>query len=750
MTVNNKELKGTSTGRRRLSRLLVMSAVALVTVACATPYTPDRPSTVGSRLAAEDRPSEQDVIIQNLAQPDPGITDTEIYEGTGVFVDESAAQPRPRPVAEDGEIVLNFEGESIQSVVHTVLGEVLQETFVIAPGVGGEVTFSTSKPVTREQLMPILELLLRWNGATLVYSEGRYNVLPLSDAVKGHLTPVMGSAEKARGYEVRAVPLEFISATEMAKILEPYAREGAILNADVFRNMLFLAGTPEELGNYLRTIDIFDVDWLEGMSVGIFPLQTVDVESIIVELEGIFGSQAESPLAGMFRFLPLERLGSVMVITYREQYLYQAEEWIKVLDRGAAGAGKQLFVYRVKNLEAPVLAGYLAELFGGEGGTSTGRREGGALAPGLEPASVGSVNDFNQSRLSSGGNQQSQNQRQNRQGSSSSALDLGDTEIRITSVVETNSLLIQASQAEYNSVLAAIERIDIEPLQVLIESQVLNVELNEDLQFGVSWFLTNNPALIDPEIGDISQYVQSASFGSPTNLLTTLATPLGDGMPFVQATISALDSVTDVRSLAAPSLLVRNNATASITVGTQVPVQSSSISTGNNNVVSSAQYVSTGVTLNVTPRINPGGLVYMNIQQDVSRPGARDPDSSTSGNPPIHTQTVSPEVAVQSGQTVFLGGLISEQDSQGRSGVPFLSRVPFIGPLFGSRTKSGARSETLVMITPTVIESAVDLNRISEELEDEFSAVPPLKISRLNRVDRTPIIGGGNVEDENP
>jgi general secretion pathway protein D len=164
-----------------------------------------------------------------------------------------------------------------------------------------------------------------------------------------------------------------------------------------------------------------------------------------------------------------------------------------------------------------------------------------------------------------------------------------------------------------------------------------------------------------------------------------------------------------------------------------VPVSSSSITTGNQNVVSSAQYVSTGVTLSVTPRINPGGLVYMDIAQDVSRPGARDPDISTSGNPPINNKTVSSQVAVQSGQTVFLGGLISEQTTLGRSGVPYLNRVPIIGALFGSRNKANSRSETLVMITPTVIETSVDLHRISEELEAEFKRVPPLKISTLVR-----------------
>jgi len=717
--------------------LLVVLAIVLIAASCSsTGRAPITPQSTGKTIkSASTTVPEDQPVITTTANFDPGVTDIEIFEGTGIFIDEEAARRAPEVVSADGEIVLNFEGESIQSVVHTILGEVLQETFVIGPGVSGEVTFSTSKPVSRDELMPILELLLRWNGATMVFTEGRYHILPVADAIKGHLFPEIGNAERARGYEVRAVPLKYIAAAQMAIILEPYVRDGGIVKADDFRQIIFLAGTPEELRNYLKTVEIFDVDWLEGMSVGIFPLQTVDVEAIITELEAIFGSNAESPLAGMFRFLPLERLGSVMVITFEKEYLYKAEEWIKILDRGAAGAGKQLYVYRVKNLEAPILAGYLTALFGGDPGTPTSNTPQGTLAPGLEPVQVGSVSDFNENRRLD-----MQPQQSGQQGEQDGGLFIGDSDIRITSVLETNSLLIQATQAEYNSVLAAIKRIDIEPLQVLIESQVLDVELNEELQFGVNWFLTNNAALIPPGIGDTSSVLQNAAWGSGSaesggfNFLASLATPLANGLPFVQATIAALDEVTDVRSLAAPSLLVRNNATATITVGTQVPVQSTQVSTGGvGNVVSSAQYVSTGITLTVTPRINPGGLVYMDITQDVSRPGARDPDISTSGNPPINNKSVSSQVAVQSGQTVFLGGLISEQDSRGRSGVPYLSRIPVIGYLFGAKTKATTRSETLVMITPTVVENIVDLKEVSLNMEREFSRVPPLKISTLNK-----------------
>ena len=725
-------------GGMPFQRSFLVLIVLIVTASCATTDTSSSKRRSAANAEPKSRSAESgQVTMQGATSSDasPGITAVEIYEGTGEFINKDAATKAEEPVSAEGEIVLNFEGESIQSVVHTILGEVLQQTFLIAPGVGGEVTFSTSQPVSRDQLLPILELLLQWNGATLVLTDGRYHVLPIATAIKGNLAPRLGTVQGSAGYEVLGVPLKYISATEMAKILEPYVREGALVQVDQFRSMVFLAGTPEELENYMKTVEIFDVDWLKGMSVGIYPLRTVDVAAIITELQGIFGAEGDTPLAGMFRFIPLERLSSVMVITYQPEYLRKAEEWIEVLDRGAAGAGKQLYVYRVKNLEAPILAGYLTEIFGGESSAPRRETQTGTLAPGLEPVQIGSIADFNESRVG-------MEDEAATDGGGASVLTIGESDIRITSVLETNSLLIQATQSEYNSILAAIERIDIEPLQVLIESQVLDVELNEELQFGVNWFLTNNPALIPAGSGDpYGRYIDSAAFGSASsnsdgfNFLTTITRPLLDGKTFVQATIAALDEVTDVRSLAAPSLLVRNNATATITVGTQVPVQSSSISTGNDNVVSNAQYVSTGVTLSVTPRINPGGLVYMDITQDVSRPGARDPDISTSGNPPINNKTVSSQVAVQSGQTIFLGGLIAEQDSRGRSGVPYLSRVPFIGPLFGARTKSASRSETLVMITPTVVENSVDLQNISEEMKEEFLRVPPLDPATIIKVD---------------
>ena len=162
---------------------------------------------------------------------------------------------------------------------------------------------------------------------------------------------------------MRAVPLHFISATEMEKLLKPYARANAIVDADAARNLIVLAGTREELANYLRTIQIFDVDWLAGMSVGVFPLQQTDATHMVTELETAFGANSKTPVAGMFRFMPLEGVNAVLVITPQAKYLNEIQTWIDRLDAGD-GQTSRLYVYEVKNVKASDLSTQIGTLFG--------------------------------------------------------------------------------------------------------------------------------------------------------------------------------------------------------------------------------------------------------------------------------------------------------------------------------------------------------------------------------------------------
>ncbi len=710
----------------------ILAAIVLVALlgACATTPAPDDPTNPARPSGPQVSQDDGDEGPLDLAgsedeDQEAAFSGSEKFPGSGVFINREAAERQRPPSDGEGAVTLNFEGQGIQEIIHAVLGEILQENYVIAPGISGEVTFSTARPVTQDQVLPILEMLLRWNGATLVWRDDRFHVLPVSDAIRGNLTPRPANGQLQRGYQVVAVPLEYISPEQMQLLLEPYAREDAVLSADNARSLLVLAGNRSELQNYMQIVETFDVDWLKGMSVGMFQIQRIEVADLVTELEELLGGE-DSPLAGMFRIMPLERLNSIMVITPNDHYLNEIESWIERLDRSSPEAGSRLYVYRVKNLDAEVLAGYLANVFGGEGGggRSTARQDRGSLAPGLETAQASSVSEFqNQTgpqareRQSSGG------------GGGAGTVTLGeDGDVRITAVLETNSLLIQASPSDYDSILNAIERLDEEPLQVLIEAQVLIVALTDELQYGVSWFLANSLPDEDgfPGLPGESRFVDSSAannfqFGAGGSFLGAIADSVGDD--FVSATISALESVSDVRTISAPSLMVRNNSDAKINVGTQVPIQSTSFTGNTNTVFGSTQFLNTGVILSVTPRVNPGGLVYLTVSQEVSSPGER---ATPESNPAINTRTIETEVAVQSGQTIVLGGLIEETTNKGRSGVPFLQRIPGLGALFRSTNDSLNRSETLVLITPTVVESTAKLERVSREFSRKFRGLDPL------------------------
>ena len=712
--------------------------LALVMAGCSTlPKEADRDIRAAEEQARAiqqaQRAADDDALVFAQLDDQPQTFEgTERFPGTGTFINQQAIGLRAAPPSEDGEITLNFEGQGIQEVVHAILHELLQVNYIISPGVSGQVTFSTARPIQRDQIMPTLEMLLRWNGATLIWREGKYHVVPIGEAVRGNLVPRLDSAAQAQGYEVMAVPLKYLSPAKMSELLQPYARADGIFSADNARGLLFIAGTQFELQNYLQIIESFDVDWLAGMSVGMFSLDRIEVGELLPELEAVFGEGGDTPLAGMFRFLPLERLNAVMVITPNEHYLDQAEQWIQRLDRSSPEAGARLYVYRVKNLEADVLAGYLSGIFGAttSGGRATSRRGAGEVAPGMERAEVSSVSEFNAARrevasASSGGGD---------------SLVLGDTEdVRVTAVAETNSLLIQASPGQYDAILSAIKRLDEEPLQVLVEAQVLIVDLNDQLRYGVSWFLANRGANINGGEGEgpnvtlpngfaPSRDANTLVFGANTNFLGTV-TRRNLSRTFVAATIDALESVSNVRTISSPSLMVRNNSSATINVGSQVPVQSTSFITGGNagSTIGNVSFISTGVTLDVTPRVNPGGLVYLDIRQEVSSPG----DPGVGNNPSINTRTLQTEIAVQSGQTIMMGGLIQEDESEAISGVPGLQRIPGVGALFRSTNNRSTRSETLVLITPTVIESTAKLREVSDEISSQFRGLQPLRI-RLN------------------
>ncbi|HXD84519.1 MAG TPA: type II secretion system secretin GspD [Rudaea sp.] len=688
--------------------------------------------------------------------------EAKIEPGTGQFIDEAAARApvNDRGVPE-GQITFNFENQPIQAVVQAILGSLLHENYTIAPNVTGNVTFSTAKPITPEQAMPILQMLLGWTNNALVFKEGRYAVVPVKDAIPGNLTPRIAPAAVAKGYEVRAYPLKYIAATQMQKLLKPYAKADAVVSADDARNLLIMAGTASELANYQRTIQIFDVDWLKGMSVGVYGLRNMDVSKIMPELDKIFGASGESPLAGMFRFIPMETTNSVIVITPQKEYLEKAEAWLYKLDQGVGENGTQLYVYDVKNVKAVDLSDHLNAIFTGQ--VSQRPSNSGNVAPGLKPVSIG---QFNAGGTGASGSYNStamnQSNQRGRTGTTSNLTTTGtgtptsssakQTDIRITPIEENNQLLVMATPGEWDSIRAAIHRLDIAPLQVQIEAKILEVTLTGNLQYGVQWWLSG--LINNSNAGSGTGFNYDPPFGSKDGNSDRHRVSLGAGAPAAlngggpgvfysylnknfQVALNALEKSGNSKILSSPSLVVMNNQQAQLTVGTQVSVISASLvglggygsstTTGITNTgIGQANYISTGVTLQITPRVNPGGLVYMEVsQQDTS------PDYSTvtanNPNPAINQRNLDTQVAVQSGQTVLLGGMIQDQDGDSRNGVPVLSKIPVLGSLFGSTSKTRQRTELIVLITPRVITNSDEAQQMTQEYESKFESLRPLR-----------------------
>jgi general secretion pathway protein D len=711
-------------------------AVVGAEAAVAAPAAPTQPvEGVVAPLANGNADAPTDV------EGNPASARAKVEIGTGKFLNEEASRRRNDSAAAEGEVVFNFEAESLQAVVKAILGDLLQENYVIAPGLAGQVTFATAKPISSDQAMGVLEMLLAWNNAAMVYRDGRYTVLPMAQAVPGNLVPRTGPLTDAKGYEVRAVPLHYISATAMQELLTPYARQGAILKADNTRSMIVLAGTRSDLENYLQTIETFDVDWLAGMSVGVYPLERVEAATVVPELEKVFGEGGPTPLAGLFRFMPIERINAVLVITPQSEYLARAEEWLRRLDRGGSESGAQLYVYYVKNVKAVDLGASLTDVFGGSGPSSTPKPTGvGGVAPGQESVELKSTNTGMRDRPAA---------KPPLQPSSSEGISVvGSEDIRITAIEESNALMIRATPGEYEAILSAIKRLDIVPLQVHIEAKILRVDLKGELSFGVKWFFENSTNAADcpgclpyRQLRRAANEAAIAAGRAPRDSWNSFAgTANVGGLAWTflnteaEAFLNMLQSNGNTQVLSAPSLVVLNNKTANINSGTSIPVSSVSLSSGGGvvdpgtggvtNSFTQVQYRDTGITLDVTPRVNPGGLVYMEIKQEKSEPGAA--SAGVNGNPPVDKSTIQTEIAVQSGETVVLAGLIEEAEGVSKGGIPGLVNIPILGRLFGSTTKTKRRQEILVLIKPTVIDSADSARNVTDEYKKRFSGLKPL------------------------
>jgi general secretion pathway protein D len=516
------------------------------------------------------------------------------------------------------------------------------------------------------------------------------------------------------------------------------------------RNLLLIQGTTSERQAALDMVATFDVEWLRNQSVGVYPIKTTSPETMIGELERIFETREGGVGQGVIRFQPVSRMNAVMAVTATPKLLAQATEWIRRLDRSDS-TGAKLRTYRLRNGNATQIAKILNDVFL--------QRSASATAPGVDSA---------QSRLDSvdkgadkgavGGTAP------NGTGKSGAAIPIKaafesfsnrkDTDadtpentsllsggnasrgafqnVRITADAGNNAIVVYSTEADYRVIERGIRDLDRAKLQVAIDATVAEVTLTNGLQYGVQYFLNSRNAkgaLLSRDATTAQSSVSAVTAASDVaqSVLLQRVAPglnllLGSGGG-PRAVINALQTVTDVKVLSSPSLVALDNQPALLQVGDEIPITTSSAAVLANAaapIVNTIEMRNTGVILKVLPHIHADGSIQLEIDQEISN--VVNPDQQTL-TPTISQRRVHSTVSVQSGQTVLLAGLISENNQETRSGIPGLREIKFLGDVFGNTTSSKTRSEIIVFIKTQMIRNSQDASAVTEEFREQLQTM---------------------------
>jgi general secretion pathway protein D len=697
---------------------------------------------------------------------------TAIY--TAVANDDAPATASSQQATVSAErFELNFDNSPVASVAKVVLGDILGVGYVIDPRVQGNISLSSGRPIPKSDVVFALENALRIGGIALVRDDTGYRLMPQGDAVGSGIADA--SDRMTPGYGVTVVPLQYVSAQTVLKLVDSFATKQGMIRADTNRNLILIQGSGSERRNAVDLVLSFDADFLKGQSVGIFPVQNSNPGPIIAELEKIVDSGEGGMTQGLVKFQSIARMNAVLAVTRKPELLNRVETWIRRLDTTNTGRSA-VHVYRVKFGDARQIARVLNDVFGA--GSSSGSSSssldspGGQVAPGSGLASSSSGGSA-LNRLSAGPNQSSSGFGANasgRAGSSgvadassgsqpaygaSSASQGGGSlfdssatgqnsgrggagpgnvldGVRITADSVNNTLLIYASQEQYRIIEQTIREVDQPQLQVAIDATIAEVTLTDDLQYGIQSYIMSRDVGLKPNTGSVGFNGATSVAAAAADVVLQRAIP---GFNFLvgsaqtpRAVLNALHAITDVKVLSNPSVVVIDNQVATLQVGDEIPIQtgSATVLTGSNTIANTTDYRSTGIILRVVPRINANGNVRLDVEQEISNPVANSSSgsSSTSTNsltPTVSTRKVRSSVAVASGQTVLLAGLISDSQTKTRTGIPGLDQIPGLGEaVFGQTDKQVKRTELIIFIRPQIIRDGADAHFVAEELRTKL------------------------------
>jgi general secretion pathway protein D len=602
-----------------------------------------------------------------------------------------AATPQNDPVI---PVQLRFNNAEIHGVID-IIAPILGINYIVDPTVRGTVNLISTGDIHRSDLLPILETVLKMNGATMIKTGNLYQIVPANTAIRNAIEIQTTQPAIAPDDQIvlQVVAMKFVAADEMVRLLTPYLSEAG--HMAVQGPVLLLTDRRSNLRKLLEIVDIFDSKAFEGERVRIFPVKNNKVKDIVDDLKTVFGGYALSTNTAI-RFLPIERMSSILVVSANPTVFPEVEHWLQQLDLPLQTTGLRNFVYRVQNAKAADIERVLSDLYGSvitqpvtaANAQAAAVRAAAGAAPGAEPP-VGTAGANN---------------------TSISAARIAG-ELRIIADLTNNALVIQATPQDYQIIERTIQELDVLPRQVLIDAQVYEVTLDHALSLGISAILQNRGTLANPQT--------TGSFSSAAGLSVTTFAFVGRSRELV-AFLNASENRSRVRTLSAPSILVSNNQTATVDVGAEVPIPTSTSASGaqQNGSTLFAQTIAfrdTGVILTVTPQINAGGNVTLNISQEISQAQAN--TTSALVAPVIGKSSVKSTVVVKNGETIPITGFIRESEELTRNRVPLLGSIPGVGVFFGDTNKSKNRTELIVLITPHVITSFEEESAAAEELK---------------------------------
>jgi general secretion pathway protein D len=706
-----------------LNKLAVLLLCNSVLVACTIVPPPKRklPITAqqlatqelqSSPLSINPLPTGQAIATLPATQPEPLLQINQVGE-----VPDIATLSPPKPPEEieivvpnpNDKVEFDFNQVELKNIIEIIAGQ-LGITAIIDPSLGDKMVVITpeNKPLTNKELWPMLQLLITDAGVTMEkkIGEGReiYYFKRLPPTLPNTIGIERNDLIRSDAPEVlQLTPLRYITVDAAQAVLNPLLQpKGRIISLPNL-NIIGIATSPQRLEQVNKLLEVIDADPFLHRGIRLFRLANSKANEVQTELDKLLKALYGN-VPPTYQIIALERINSIIVVSPPGSGFADVALWVDVLDEKREESGQQVFIYKVRNLEASKLASTLSNVFKIEDKKAAEEKE---------------------KRRQNENQQQPATPQQPGEPPAPAPLPPPPTatggqlpvsaELNVSIVADegTNSLLIRATPRDYRHLLETIYLLDRVPKEVMINVVIAEVTLTEATKFGIDWqmFFGGGHGSIGSNFNvpsgnfPIEQAPTAQDAPKLANLTGLVVNYLSGSLNGV---LNLIASTNDLKILARPSLLVRNNEEASINVGSNEPFLSGvNTSTNTNQILSNdVQYKDTGITVKVTPRINDDGIINMKIFQELSQLGEL---RTTQNLQSFIQRKVETSVVVRDGNAIVIGGLIQTVQRDNRQGIPLLKDLPIVGrTLFSSTDKEDTRIELVLIIIPKVVNPEED------------------------------------------